>query len=171
MLATAVTGPFDELFATEYPRVVAIARRFAGAEAEDVAQDVFATFSRNPIADRAHARAWLHRAAVHRSLTLLRAAQRRDARERKHAALEAATPRGPLDPSGAMERRELSEAVRAALAALPERYATVLALRAAGLSYKELGAALGVTTNAIGTLLIRAEAALRKELSSDPSLR
>ena len=44
------------------------------------------------------------------------------------------------------------------------------ACRAAGLSYKELAAVMNVTTNAIGTLLIRAEAALRKELSHGPSL-
>jgi RNA polymerase sigma-70 factor (ECF subfamily) len=170
MLATTAAAPFDQLFAAEYPRVVAIARRFAGADAEDVAQDVFASYSRNPILDPVHARAWLHRAAVHRALSLLRSTGRRDARERRHASLEAVTSRGPVEPASAVERFELSLAVRAALAALPQRYASVLGLRAAGLSYKELAAAMGVTPNAIGTLLIRAEAALRKELSNDPSL-
>ena len=171
MLAPAVTRPFDELFALEYPRLVAIARRFVGADAEDVAQDVFVAFARNPIPDAAHARSWLHRATVHRALTNLRSAQRRDARERRHAVLESTAPRGPLEPDRAVERLELGEAVRAALAALPERYAFALALRAAGLSYKELASVLGVTTNAVGTLLIRAESALRKELSHDPSFR
>jgi RNA polymerase sigma-70 factor (ECF subfamily) len=171
MLANAVTGPFDELFILEYPRLVAIARRFVGSDAEDVAQDVFAAFARDPIAAPAHARAWLHRATVHRSLANLRSAQRRDTRERRHSALEFAAGSEPLGPERAVERRELAESVHAALAALPERYATVLGLRAAGLSYKELAAVMDVTTNAIGTLLIRAEAALRKELSRDPSLR
>jgi RNA polymerase sigma-70 factor (ECF subfamily) len=171
MLANAASGPFDDLFVMEYPRLVAIARRFVGADAEDVAQDVFATFARNPIGDRAHARSWLHRATVHRALSHLRSGQRRGARERRHVALEAPTSCGPLEPQRAVERLELSETVRAALAGLPERYATVLGLRAAGLTYKELADVMGVTTNAIGTLLIRAEAALRKELSDDPSLR
>jgi RNA polymerase sigma-70 factor (ECF subfamily) len=171
MLAPAATGPFDELFALEYPRLVSIARRFVGADAEDVAQDVFAAFARAPVAGRTHARAWLQRATVHRALSNLRAARRRGVRERRHAVLEAAGAGGPLEPERALERLETGEAVRAALAALPPRYATVLALRAAGLTYKELAAVMDVTTNAIGTLLIRAEAALRKELSHGPSLR
>jgi RNA polymerase sigma-70 factor (ECF subfamily) len=171
MLATAVPGPFDRLFVAEYPRLVAIARRFVGADAEDVAQDVFASFAAKPIADPIHARAWLHRATVHRAIALLRSTQRRDARERRHAVLEAASPRGPVEPARAVEGRELSESVRAALGALSERYATVLGLRAAGLSYKELAAVMNVTPNAIGTLLLRAEAALRKELTDDPSVR
>ena len=70
-----------------------------------------------------------------------------------------------------MRRVNKNERVRVALSKLSERYAGVLALRAAGLSYKELAAVFNVTPNAIGTLLIRAEAALRKELIDDPSLR
>jgi RNA polymerase sigma-70 factor (ECF subfamily) len=171
MQVRAVDRPFDDLFTVEYPRLVAIARRFVGADAEDVAQDVFAAFARTPIASREHAASWLHRATVHRSISLLRSSKRRDAREVRHALLDAGGRGAPAQPEHAFERAELNETVRGALAALPDRYATVLALRAAGLSYKELASVLDVTPNAIGTLLIRAEAALRKELSDDPSLR
>jgi RNA polymerase sigma-70 factor (ECF subfamily) len=59
--------------------------------------------------------------------------------------------------------------VQAALSRLPERSAAVLALRYSGLSYAEVAAALGVKTNAVGTLLRRAEAALRKEMSHGTS--
>lgn len=168
MLAGAAPDPFEDLFATEYARVVGIARRFVGADAEDVAQDVFATFARSRPSDAAHARAWLHRAAVHRALDSLRTRRRRDARERRNAALEGPA-RIAREPAASLEGQERSEAVRRVLGRLPERYASVLAWRAGGLSYKELAAVLGVTPNAVGTLLVRAEAALRKELSRDPS--
>jgi DNA-directed RNA polymerase specialized sigma24 family protein len=110
MLADAAPDPFEDLFATEYPRVVAIARRFVGSDAEDVAQDVFAMLARTRPGDAAHARAWLHRAAVHRALDSLRSRRRRDARERRNAALE-----GPAwiarDPAASLEGEERSQAV------------------------------------------------------------
>jgi RNA polymerase sigma-70 factor (ECF subfamily) len=168
MLAGSLPDPFDDLFATEYRRVVAIARRFVGPDAEDVAQDVFAALARNRPADAAHARAWLHRATVHRAIAALRSSRRRDAREKRSAALDAVAPLVP-EPALSLEAHERAEAVRAALGRLAPRSASVLALRAAGLSYKEIATVLRATPNAVGTLLVRAEAALRKELSHDPS--
>ncbi len=170
MHAEATVDPFETLFAAEYPRVVAVARRFVGAEAEDVAQDVFAALARNPIDEPVHARAWLHRAAVHRAITFVRSRRRRTARELRDSYLESAR-NGAIDPHGAVERHETGEELRRALGRLSERHAGVLALRAAGLDYKELAAIFRVTPNAIGALLVRAEAALRKELSGDPSFR
>jgi len=55
--------------------------------------------------------------------------------------------------------------VRRALAKLPHKPATVLVLRASGLSYSEIAESIGVGTGQIGTLLRRAEAALRKEVN------
>jgi RNA polymerase sigma factor (sigma-70 family) len=168
MLAGTIPDPFDDLFATEYRRVVAIARRFVGADAEDVAQDVFAAFARLRSPDAKHARAWLHRATIHRAIASLRSRSRRDARERRSVRLDAA-PQTTAEPALQLETLERAQAVRAALARLPERWATVLALRAAALTYKEIAAVLGITPNAVGALLVRAEASLRKELSHDPS--
>ena len=48
--------------------------------------------------------------------------------------------------------------------------AAVLVLRASGLSYAEVAQALGVGIGQVGTLLRRAEAALRKEVTSGTSL-
>jgi RNA polymerase sigma factor (sigma-70 family) len=167
MLAGTVPNPFEALFAVEYERVVAIARRFVGADAEDVAQEVFAGLIRARPSDAAHARAWLHRATVHRALDALRARRRRTANESRSVRLEPVVTGN--DPADGAECAERAAAVRRVLGRLPERYAGVLALRAAGLSYKEIAAVEGVTPNAIGTLLVRAEAALRKEISGDPS--
>ncbi len=60
--------------------------------------------------------------------------------------------------------------VRAALARLAPKPAAVLVLRASGLSYAEVAQAIGVGTGQIGTLLRRAEAALRKEVTRGTSI-
>ena len=51
-----------------------------------------------------------------------------------------------------------------ALSRLPRHSATVLVLRHSGLSYTEVADAMGVKVGQVGTMLRRAEAALRKEL-------
>ncbi len=43
------------------------------------------------------------------------------------------------------------------------RYAVVLALRHSGMSYKEIAGIMHVKVNQVGTLLVRAEAAFKKE--------
>ncbi len=48
---------------------------------------------------------------------------------------------------------------------LPERSAAVLALRYSGLSYAEIATATGTRVTHIGTMLRRAEQALRKEVT------
>jgi len=60
---------------------------------------------------------------------------------------------------GAVEQAQAAAQVRRALAALTERQVQLLLLRQAGLSYRELAAALGVAPGSVGTLLARAEAA------------
>jgi DNA-directed RNA polymerase specialized sigma24 family protein len=55
--------------------------------------------------------------------------------------------------------------VRVALARLPRHAASVLVLRHSGLSYAEVAEAMGVKVGQVGTMLRRAEAALRKELN------
>ena len=154
---------FDRLFASEYERVVRIANRVLAdaAEAEDVAQEVFVSFSRSHPAEASYAAAWLHAAAAHRALNALRARKRRAIREERGAAPEPA-----IDPHEAAEAGERRRAVRQALRRLPERSASVLVLRYSGLSYAEVAEALGVGVGQIGTLLRRAEERLRKELES-----
>ena len=162
---------FERLFATEYPRVVAIAYRILadGQEAEDVAQEVFCSFYRRHSPDAGYASAWLYRATAHAALNVVRGKRRRRQREEREAidrGLLQNAAQAALDPQQALEEAEQRREVRDALGRLSPKSATVLALRYSGLSYAEVAAALGVRISQVGTLLRRAEASLRKEMNS-----
>ncbi|HLJ66961.1 MAG TPA: sigma-70 family RNA polymerase sigma factor [Chloroflexota bacterium] len=165
---------FDELFTRHYASVVTIAYRVLGDahEAEDVAQDVFCAFYRRHSPDAEYAAPWLHRAAAHTALNVVRGRRRRQQRERLEAA---ATERldsssgASLDPALQAETAESRKEVRAILRRLPRKSASVLALRYSGLSYAEVAAALEVSIGQVGTLLRRAEEAFRKEIIRETS--
>jgi RNA polymerase sigma factor (sigma-70 family) len=165
----APTEPFDRLFMAEYGKVVAVANRVLAdrTEAEDVAQEVFLDFHRKHRSDASYAPAWLHRAAVHTALNRIRSRRRRERRE----LADARTGERPvIDPQQVVEADEDRRQVRKALARLPNKAASVLALRYSGLSYVEVGSTLGVGANQVGTLLRRAEQALRKEMTRATSV-
>jgi RNA polymerase sigma-70 factor (ECF subfamily) len=136
-------------------------------EAEDVAQEVFIDFHRLHSSNAQYAPAWLHRAAAHEALNRLRGSRRRQRRE-----IAQATEEGDrsADPQSILEANEDRRRVREALARLAPRPAAVLVLRASGLSYAEVAQALGVGIGQVGTLLRRAEAALRKEVGRGTSI-
>jgi RNA polymerase sigma factor (sigma-70 family) len=155
---------FEALFTAEYARVAGIANRVLADphEAEDVAQEVFIDFHRLHSASAQYARAWLHRAAAHAALNRLRGARRR---QRREVSSQAADESSAIDPQKQVEINEDRRRVRQALARMAPKPAAVLVLRASGLSYAEVGQALGVGTGQVGTLLRRAEITLRKEVS------
>jgi RNA polymerase sigma-70 factor (ECF subfamily) len=161
--AAALPPAFESLFRREYLRVVAIARRIVRDtdEAEDVAQDVFISFYRKHPAEAGYAAAWLHAAAAHTALNAIRSRERRGRRDTLHARENERA----IDPQTAVESTETRAEVRAALARMDERAASLLALRYSGLSYDEIAAALGLRKSSIGTLLGRAEDAFRKEVT------
>lgn len=161
--------PFEELFQREYGRVVAIANRVLvdRAEAEDVAQEVFLDLHRRHGPNPPFAAPWLHAAAAHAALNRVRGRRRRERRELADAVSRLSQP--GLDPAREVEIQEQRREVRQALARLKPRSASILALRYSGLSYAEVGAALHVGTGQVGTLLRRAEQALKKELDSRDS--
>jgi len=159
---------FEALFKAEYARVAGIANRvlFDPQEAEDVAQEVFIDFHRLHSATSPYAAPWLYRAAAHTALNRLRGRRRRERREHSQAVEEGSR---AIDPQQVAEANEDRRRVRRALAKLPARPAAVLVLRSSGLSYSEVAEALGVRTGQIGTLLRRAEEALRKEVTRGTS--
>jgi RNA polymerase sigma factor (sigma-70 family) len=160
---------FEALFSAEYGRVAGIANRVLADphEAEDVAQEVFIDFNRLHSASAPYAAAWLYRAAAHKALNRVRGRRRREKRELSQATDESAH---TMDPQHMLEVSEDRRLVRQALARLAPKPATVLVLRASGLSYAEVAQSLGVGIGQIGTLLRRAEAALRKEVTRGTSI-
>src|SRR6266550_3889173 len=160
-----VPDPFERLFLQEYPKVVAIAYRVLADRpaAEDVAQEVFLKFHRSFSPDSERASGWLHSAAVHSALNVIRGERRRAQRESAHALDPVKSSIG--NPEKVVEEAEVRREVRRALRQLPARTAALLMLRHSGLSYAEVATALGIKVGNVGTLLRRAEDALRKEVN------
>ena len=156
---------FEQLFTAEYPRVVAIANRVLANqhEAEEVAQEVFLSYHRSHDPQAPYARPWLYRAATHTALNVLRGNKRRHLREEVDAISADVTAE---DPHGIVEQNEQRQMVRQAMRRLPAKSAAVLALRYSGLSYAEVATSLGVSIGQVGTLLRRAEARLRTEVTN-----
>ena len=156
----------EEIFRSDYPRVVAIAARVLGSRdsAEDVAQEVFLSFGRSTV-PAAEAGGWLTVAATHTALNLLRSGRRRGAREE-------AVGNGPTvvpDVADLVITRDERSAVRAALARLPHKQAAALVLRHSGLSYAEVAAALHLSAGSVGTTVRRADSVLLKEMNRHAS--
>lgn len=165
---TSEDEAFEALFTAEYARVAGIANRVLAdsPEAEDVAQEAFIDFHRLHSARAPYAAAWLHRAAAHKALNRLRGDRRR--RRREVAQMLEESDR-TLDPERQAELNEDRRRLREALARMAPKPASALVLRATGLSYAEVAQALGVQVGQIGTLLRRAEEALRKEVGRGTS--
>lgn len=153
---------FDTLFLRYYRQVYRVLYSVVGnaQEAEDLLQETLLVLYRQPPKlDRgAPLAAWLYRVAANRGYNALRATRRDSVRPVE--SVEQAT---SVDPHTEAVRAEERARVRAALARQPERAAKLLLLRAAGLSYAEIAAALEIALGSVGTLLARAERAFLKE--------
>jgi RNA polymerase sigma-70 factor (ECF subfamily) len=152
-----------ELVRRHQDRVVGLAYRLLGRwdAAEDVGQDAFLHVHRAAGRYRPEAlfTTWLYRIVVN----LCRDVRRRD--RRRPLPLPDRVPAAPDPPAGPLERRELAERVRRAVAQLPDRQRTAVVLhRYQGLSYREVAEATGWSASAVESLLVRAYAHLRRAL-------
>jgi len=145
-------------------RIVAFAHRTLGnrSDAEDAAQDVFLrVWSAAPRWKRGSARfsTWLYRVAMNVCLD-------RIARKRESTAddlPELADPRP--EPSVALHASEMGRRVSTALAALPESQRIAVTLcHYQGLHNTEAAEVIGVSVEALESLLARARRALRAQL-------
>ena len=136
-------------------------------EAEDLAQDTFLRLYDR--ADRYRAegrfRSWLFRIAGNQARSALR--RRRVLRWVRFEPATHDRIATEAGPDAALERDEVREAVRGAIARLPwrQRQAVVLK-RFQGLSYREIADALDTTVPAVESLMQRAVSALRRELEA-----
>jgi RNA polymerase sigma-70 factor (ECF subfamily) len=137
-------------------------------EARDAAQEVFLRAFRKAGSFRPDGQVftWLYRIAVNHCLNRLR--RRRLVRflalEPEDAEEPARDPADPApDPLAALDARARWKATRRALAALPASQRAVLVLaRFEGMSYREIGGALGITEGAVESRMFRALRALQR---------
>lgn len=156
------------LMGRHLPRMLALARRMMGnqADAEEVTQEVFLrvwTHADRWEPGRAQLGTWLHRVATNLCLDRLR-------KNRKTEDIDEMPDLRSDDPGPdrRLEQRELADRVDTALQALPERQRAAIALsHYQGLSNTETADVLGVTVEAVESLLSRARRQLRAALATE----
>ena len=163
---------FDALFAQLYAELFGLVYRVLGErmDTEDTLQEAFLKLSKEPELQArpdVEVGAWLRRVGLNLAFNRLRSAKRARARLELVGRLERRDDE-PLDserggPASTIVRHEEREAVRRALAEVPERQRECLLLRHSGYSYAEIAATLGIAIGSVGVLLSRAEYAFRME--------
>lgn len=164
----ALDESFERLFLDNYGRVVAVLLRFTGerSRAEELANDVFwrcyrHCFTRNAAPARdVNIGGWLYRTATRTGIDSLRAEARRGKYEQRAVSFVSGREENPFEDVVRVERQAR---IRTALARLRPEQSQLLILRASGFSYGELSAVFNVKRGSVGTMLVRAEAAFRKQ--------
>jgi RNA polymerase sigma-70 factor (ECF subfamily) len=163
---------WHEIYVAHRDSVYATALRFLGdeASARDVTQDVFVSLLSHARSYRPVARfsTYLRRVTVNRCINERASARNRGRAEDPGPALERMASTEP-GADALLERGETEAAVRAAIAALPERQrmAVVLA-RFEDLSYEEIAEALDCSVSSVESLLFRARQKLAATLGAPP---
>ncbi len=169
--ARGETDPFAELVLRYSAAVYAFCLRMTGCaeDAEDLTQEVFLQLLRALPEARTDLplRPWIFVIARNKCLDHLK--RRRPLPFTRLSASETGAldvPDAALSPEERVERDGLQEAVQRAIAALPERYRAVVALRyTTDLTFGEIGQVLGLPENTVKTHFQRAKALLRAELA------
>lgn len=165
--AAEPTTRFDALFAQFYPELYGLIYKVLGdrMETEDTLQETFLKLSDESelqMRPDPEVAAWLRRVGMNLAFNRVRSARRAQARLDRVGRLAHADGE-PGGPSDDLVRREEREAVRRALADVPERQRECLLLRHSGYSYAEIAATLGIAVGSVGVLLARAEHAFRTQ--------
>lgn len=146
-------------------RVLALAFRFLGRwdAAEDVCQDTFLRVFHKAAAYRPDAQftTWLYRIVANQCWDH----RRKSARE----PMQQSNPIHAVDPAGSaasLERKERQDAIRLAVAGLPDRQRLALVLhRFEGMSHAAIAEATGWSAGAVESCIVRAYATLRERLA------
>jgi len=166
LVAKGEQPAFRQLLARYLPRMVATARRLLGgdAEAEDVAQEAALRLWRNAgriVVTEAGVGGWLYRVTTNLALDKIRG-RRSDGPD----ALEYMTV--PPDQQRRLVERDLGVRVDKELQALPERQRVALVLcHYEGMSMSDAGEVMGISSEAIESLLARGRRTLRAALADE----
>jgi RNA polymerase sigma-70 factor, ECF subfamily len=157
---------FERVFQEHYSRVYAVLVHLVGdrAEAQDLALETFWQLYRRTrdVRGLENPGGWLYRVATNLGLNALRARKRRERYEAEGGG-DALKPKPAADPEELAAAQDERDQVRRVLAQMDSRQGQLLLLRHSGMSYEEVAAALGVSPNSIGTLLVRAELEFEKK--------
>jgi len=158
-------GAFDRLVTQYWKRIYGYAFMMLRSreDAEDVAQETFlkAFRGRERFEKGRPFAPWLYRIATNTCVDEVRSRKKDIARS---VDIEVAA-RGDDTPPEVYEREETRQLVREAILELPETYSQVVYLRyAAGMSYREIGAALAITEAAVEMRLFRGKRMMRSLL-------
>ncbi|HEY0419398.1 MAG TPA: sigma-70 family RNA polymerase sigma factor [Acetobacteraceae bacterium] len=151
---------FEACFHANYSRIARAIARIVGdsGRAEELAVEAFWKLWRTPQAHGESAGGWLYRTAVRMGLNDLRGSERRSRYER-----QADTPPAAPTPEEVHAAGRQRDQVRHVLGLLEPREAELLLLRSQGFRYDEIAAAVNVKPTSVGTLIVRAQQAFRKE--------
>jgi RNA polymerase sigma-70 factor (ECF subfamily) len=165
------TGAFADLVRRHQDRVFGMALRTTGKpeDAEDLAQDVFLSVFRGLAGFKGDAQftTWLYRIAWNRCADWLR---RNRKPGRRTVPLEEADDVADerADPATEAVGRDDHRRLRRAIDGLDERYRSVIEMAGVqGMSYAEVGAALGLPVKTVETRLYRARRQLRERLAGE----
>lgn len=158
---------FEELVRRHRKAVLNLVYRYLGdpGSAEDVAQDVFLKVYRARASYQPAAKftTWLYRITVNHCLNEIRGRKSRNPLPMEDVLEESSA----VMPDDGMRQAEVREAVRHAIDSLPDnqRIAVVLS-RFHEQSYDEIAEAMGVSLEAVKSLLFRARENLKEKLKS-----
>ncbi len=165
--ASGDAGAFRSIVDRHLSGVVAVARRMLRdeAEAEDVAQEAMLRLWRSAEGLEIGApglRPWLRRVVSNLCVDRMRSGKRLVVTDEVPEQAEAATQQSEL------EAQDTSQRVDAALKALPDRQRTALTLfHYEGLSQIEIGEIMGISDEAVESLLARARRTLKSALRDE----
>jgi len=168
---------FDEIVVRYGAKVRQLVSRMVDeSDADDVVQSAFLSAYRaiGSFEENASFSSWLYRIAWNAALMRLRSKRRRhevyieDVMVQDGGAPDLDDRAGFAQGADAeVERREVRDAVEAAVASLPEHYRSVVALRhIEELSTDDVGRALGITAATVKTRLHRARRGLKSALAA-----
>ncbi len=150
----------DGLFQAHYARITKVIARITQdpSRAEELAVEVFLRWSARRDSGSVSDAGWLFRTAIHLALDEARRRSRRDRLGQFFQGLIKVA--NPEEILGSLDQRRMVVEV---LKRLKPRDGEILLLRADGMSYEELGAALSLNAASVGKILSRAQIAFRKE--------